>query len=125
MFKRVLFVLLTLMMAIIATLIATKDSPGKNTISYDEPAILFLSIGIIVLLFVPPIIMSFFRHSIVKVISAVYQCFIVIVFIGLIPVGFIIPNGFLTIIVSILGTVISIASIAVTLKTVPRKEVLS
>ena len=124
MFKRFLFVLLTLMLAIIATLVAAKDSPGKNTISYDEPAILFLSIGIIVLLFIPPLIMSFFKHSIVRAISAVYQCFIVIVFIGLIPIGFTIPNGFLTIIVAVLGTIISIASIAMTLRTAPRKEII-
>lgn len=34
---------------------------------------------------------------------------------GTIPIGFLIPNGFLTILVSIAGTLVSIASVAVTL----------
>ncbi|PCK22935.1 hypothetical protein CEY02_02485 [Bacillus pumilus] len=95
-------------------LVAAENSPGENVISFDEPYILMISIGIVVFLFIPPLIMSFYGHFFVRVISGVYQCFIVLSFLGLIPIGFFIPDGFLTIVVSIAGTLISITSVIVT-----------
>ncbi|MBD5027659.1 hypothetical protein GUF51_23845, partial [Xanthomonas citri pv. citri] len=86
-----------------------------HVISFDEPIILMISIGIVVFLLIPPLVMSFFGNLVVRIISGVYQCFIVFTFLGLIPIGFLIPNGFLTILVSIAGTLVSIASVAVTL----------
>lgn len=59
--------------------------------------------------------MSFFSHLIVRTISSVYQCFIVLSFLGLIPIGFLIPD-FLTIVVSVAGTLASVASLIVTLR---------
>ena len=35
-----------------------------------------------------------FGSLVVRIISGVYQCFIVLTFAGLIPIGFLIPNGF-------------------------------
>ncbi|WP_406621382.1 hypothetical protein [Bacillus atrophaeus] len=115
MLKRFSLVLLTLIMSIVVILVAAKNSPGDNVISFDEPRILMISIGIIVFLYIPPLAMSFFANSVVRIISGVYQCFIVLTFLGLIPIGFLIPNGFLTIIVSIAGTLVSITSVVVTL----------
>ncbi|MBK4205935.1 hypothetical protein EGI09_18995 [Bacillus subtilis] len=115
MLKRFCLVFLTLMMSIVVVLVAAKDSPGDNVISFDQPIILMISIGIIVFLFIPPLSMSFFGNWVVRIISGVYQCFIVLTFLGLIPIGFLIPDGFLTILVSIAGTLVSIASVAVTL----------
>lgn len=103
------------MMSIVVVLAAAKESPGDYVISFDEPIILMISIGIVVFLFIPPLVMSFFGNLVVRIISGVYQCFIVFTFLGLIPIGFLIPNGFLTILVSIAGTLVSIASVAVTL----------
>lgn len=103
------------MMSIVVVLVAAKDSPGDNVISFDQPIILMISIGIIVFLFIPPLAMSFFGNWVVRIISGVYQCFIVLTFLGLIPIGFLIPDGFLIILVSIAGTLVSIASVAVTL----------
>ncbi|PAE58200.1 hypothetical protein CHH88_18590 [Bacillus subtilis] len=108
--KRFSLVFVTLMMSIVVVLAAAKESPGD-----DEPIILMISIGIVVFLFIPPLVMSFFGNLVVRIISGVYQCFIVFTFLGLIPIGFLIPNGFLTILVSIAGTLVSIASVAVTL----------
>lgn len=68
-----------------------------------------------VCLFIPPLVMSFFSHLIVRTISSVYQCFIVLSFLGLIPIGFLIPD-FLTIVVSVVGTLASVASLIVTLR---------
>ncbi|PJH92627.1 hypothetical protein C7H81_14370 [Bacillus subtilis] len=114
MLKRFFLVLLTLIMSIVVMLVAAKNSPGDNVISFDEPRILMISIGIVVFLFIPPLVMSFFGNWVVRIISGVYQCFIVLTFLGLIPIGFLIPNGILTIIASILGTVVSITSVVVT-----------
>jgi len=123
--KRFCLVVLTLMMSIVVVLAAAKDSPGDNVISFDQPIILMISIGIIVFLFIPPLAMSFFGNWVVRIISGVYQCFIVLTFLGLIPIGFLIPNGFLTILVSIAGTLVSIASVVVTLFIDRNKEVKS
>lgn len=113
--KRFFLVFLTLMMSIFVLFTAAEESPGENVISFDEPMILLISLGIILCLFIPPLVMSFFGRLIVRIISGVYQCFIVLTFAGLIPIGFLIPNGFLTILVSIAGTLVSLASVAVTL----------
>ncbi|OJT54255.1 hypothetical protein [Bacillus altitudinis] len=115
MIKRFSLVLLTLMMSIVVLLVAAKNSPGDNVISFDQPHILIISIGIMVCLFIPPLVMSFFSHLIVRTISSVYQCFIVLSFLGLIPIGFLIPD-FLTIVVSVAGTLASVASLIVTLR---------
>ncbi|MER0468965.1 hypothetical protein ABR330_20330 [Bacillus cabrialesii subsp. cabrialesii] len=125
MLKRFCLVFLTLMMSIVVVLVAAKDSAGDNVISFDQPIILMISIGIIVFLFIPPLAMSFFGNWVVRIISGVYQCFIVLTFLGLIPIGFLIPNGFLTILVSIAGTLVSIASVVVTLFIDRNKEVTS
>ncbi|BDG78817.1 putative membrane protein YdeH [Bacillus subtilis] len=125
MLKRFFLVLLTLMMSIVVILVAAKDSPGDNVISFGEPKILMISIGIVVFLFIPPLAMSFFGNMAVRIISGVYQCFIVLTFLGMIPIGFLIPNGFLTILVSVLGTLVSIISVVVTLFIDRNKEVKS
>ncbi|MCY9100056.1 hypothetical protein MOF23_04880 [Bacillus inaquosorum] len=123
MLKRFSLVCLTLIMSIIVVLVAAKNSLGDNVISFDEPIILMISIGIVVFLFIPPLVMSFFGNWVVRIISGVYQCFIVLTFMGLIPIGFLIPNGFLTILLSIAGTLVSITSVVVTLLIGKNKEV--
>ncbi|WIW26601.1 hypothetical protein [Bacillus inaquosorum] len=123
MLKRFSLVCLTLIMSIIVVLVAAKNSLGDNVISFDEPIILMISIGIVVFLFIPPLVMSFFGNWVVRIISGVYQCFIVLTFMGLIPIGFLILNGFLTILLSIAGTLVSITSVVVTLLIGKNKEV--
>ncbi|MGA4836095.1 hypothetical protein [Bacillus velezensis] len=115
MLKRFFLVFLTLMMSIFAVFAAAEESPSDRVISFDEPMILLISLGIILCLFIPPFVMSFFSSLVVRIISGVYQCFIVLTFAGLIPIGFLIPNGFLTILAAVLGTLVSSASVAVTL----------
>lgn len=111
MLKRFTLVLLTMFAAIATIFIASKNSVGDNVVSFDQPEVLKISIMIVVGLFIPPLILSFFENSVVKMINIAYQSIIVLTFIGLIPIGFMIPNGFMTIAISIIGTVLSIVSI--------------
>ncbi|WP_024371974.1 hypothetical protein [Exiguobacterium sp. ZOR0005] len=120
MFKRFSLAFLTMILAIATLFIAAKNSVGDNVISFDQPEVMKISIGIVVLLFLPPLILSFFNNNVVKVINAAYQAFIVLTFLGLIPVGFMIPNGMMTIIISILGTIVSIASVFVVIFNTPK-----
>ncbi|KTR61327.1 membrane protein [Exiguobacterium indicum] len=115
MLKRLTFVCVTLCVAIVATLVAARQSTG-NTISFEEPLSVYIAIGLIVFLFLPPLVLSFFEHPVLKIINVVYQSLIVFSFVGLIPVGFLIPNGSSTIIVAVLGTVASLASVIVTVR---------
>ena len=115
MLKRLTFVCVTLCVAIVAVLVAARHSTGK-TISFEEPLSVYIAIGLIVVLFLPPLVLSFFEHPVLKIINVVYQSLIVFSFVGLIPVGFLIPNGSSTIIVAVLGTVASLASIIVTVR---------
>ncbi|MCR1836253.1 hypothetical protein NSA56_18145 [Oceanobacillus caeni] len=114
MVKRVSMVLLTMVLAIVALFLAAKNPTGPNTVSFDEPFILWISLGILVVLFLPPLILSFFNNLAVKIISTIYQVFIVLTFLGLVPVGFMIPSTSV-IVIGALGTVSSICSIIVTI----------
>ncbi|GMG77555.1 MULTISPECIES: hypothetical protein [Bacillus] len=122
MLKRFLFIFSTLLMAIAVLFIAAKDSPGRNTISLEDPLPFMLSVGMVIFLFIPPLVMSFFDHIVVRVISGIYQCFIVFSFLVLIPIGFFIPNGGMTILISILGFLVSLSSMVVTFMRGHHKE---
>ncbi|MGX9807875.1 hypothetical protein ACV3PA_11600 [Exiguobacterium acetylicum] len=115
MLKRLTFVCVTLCVAIVAVLVAARHSTG-NTISFEQPLSVYMAIGLIVFLFLPPLILSFFEHPVLKIINVIYQSLIVFSFVGLVPVGFLIPNGSSTIIVAILGTVASLTSVIVTMR---------
>ncbi|SPU14387.1 putative integral inner membrane protein [Bacillus subtilis] len=69
MLKRFSLVIVTLMMSIVVVLAAAKESPGDHVISFDEPIILMISIGIVVFLLIPPLVMSFFGNLVVRIIS--------------------------------------------------------
>lgn len=114
MLKRFSMVFLTMILAIVALLIATQHPTGPNTVSFDEPVGLMISLGMLVALFLPPFIFSFFNNLAVKIISAIYQAFIVISFLIIIPVGFFVP-AFSLIIIGVLGAIVSICSIIVTI----------
>lgn len=113
--KRVLMILLTLLLAIASILLAARYPTGPNTISYSDPAGLWISIGMVVVLFLTPLLLSLFQNFIIRVISAVYQAFIVIAFIGLFLASLFTSVGVTVTIAAILGTVAGIASIFVSL----------
>lgn len=115
MLKRLTFVCVTLCVAIVAVLVAARHSTG-NTLSFKEPLSLYIAIGLIVVLFLPPFILSFFENPVLKIVNVIYQSLIVFSFVGLIPVGFLIPDGSSTLIVAVLGTVASLASVIVTVR---------
>ena len=123
MLKRLTFVCVTLCVAIVAVLVAARHSTG-NTISFEEPLSVYMAIGLIVFLFLPPFILSFFEQPVLKIVNVVYQSLIVFSFVSLIPVGFLIPNGSSTIIVAILGTVASLASVIVATRSTTFQPVL-
>lgn len=112
--KRLSMVFLTMVIAIISLLLAAKNPTGPNTVSFDKPLGLLLSVGMLVVLFLPPLFLAFFNQLAVKIISAIYQGFIVLSFLVMIPIGFFIPSVSV-ILVAALGTIISICSIIVTI----------
>ena len=114
MVKRFCMVFITLILAITALLLAAKYPTGPNTVSFDEPAIMWLNAGILVVLFLLPLIFSFFNLLVLRIISAIYQVFFVFGFLGLVLVGFIIPSIWV-ILNGALGAIISICSIIVTI----------
>lgn len=114
MVKRFSMVFITLILAITALLLAAKYPTGPNTVSFDEPAIMWLNAGILVVLFLLPMIFSFFNLLVLRIISAIYQVFFVFGFLGLVLVGFMIPSIWV-IVNGALGAIISMCSIIVTI----------
>lgn len=121
MFRRFTMVFITMLLAVTAVLIAAMNPTGPNTVSYEEPLILLLTIGFVIALCLPPLILAFFNQLVVKIISAIYQAFIVFTFILMIPIGFIVPD-ILIILNGALGAVVGISSIVVTLMVGLKKE---
>ncbi|KAB7672075.1 hypothetical protein [Bacillus sp. B1-b2] len=114
MVKRLSMLVIIAILAITALLLAAKNPTGPNTVSFDKPVELLISLGNLVLLLLPPMILSFFNHVAFRIISAIYQAIIVLAFLGLILVGFVIPST-LIIIIGALGVIVGISSILVTI----------
>ena len=114
MVKRLSMSLLVALLAILALLLAAKNPTGSNTVSFDDPLNLLMSLGILILLLLPPVFLSFFNNLVLNIISSIYQAFIVLTFLGLIIVGFVIPSSWI-IAVGALGSIVGIGSIIVTL----------
>lgn len=114
MVKRLSMLLLVALLAILALLLAAKNPTGPNTVSFDDPLNLLMSLGILILLLLPPVFLSFFNNLVLNIISSIYQAFIVLTFLGLIIVGFVIPSSWI-IAVGALGSIVGIGSIIVTL----------
>lgn len=115
--KRLSMLLILLVLSIISVLLAAKYPTGPNMVSYDDPLGLWLSVGVTGALFLVPIILSFFNHTAVKVISTVYQAMLILpIFVGLIPVGFIANGSIWVSVIGLIGAVLSISSMVVTIK---------
>lgn len=107
-------VLLTMIVAIVAVLIAANNKTGE-TISYDEPILFWIGIGTIALFFLPPLILSFFSNNSARITSIIFQSFIALSFLGLIPAIVLDPDsGVWASTIGIIGTIVSICSIAAT-----------
>jgi len=113
MVKRFSMLIITIL-AIGALLFAAKNPTGPNTVSFDEPLNLLMSLGTLIVLLLPPVILSFFNHLVLNIIFAIYQAFIVLTFLGLIIVGFVIPSSWI-IAIGALGAIVGISSIVVTI----------
>jgi len=111
MIRKVLLVFLTMCSAVALLFIASKNAVGDHVTSLEEPVAFRISVIMTIVLFLPPLILSFFNHSLINIINVVYQTFIVLTFIGLIPIGFMIPNGMTTTLFSFIGTILSVFSI--------------
>lgn len=122
MFKRFLMVFSMLILAVAGILLVARHPTGPNTVSYDEPLGLWISLGMIIVLFLPPLILSLFSNRTVRIISAVYQAFIVMAFLGVIPIGFLFPVHVWVSVIAVLGTLVSLASIVLTLRTTSSKD---
>lgn len=114
--KRMSMVVLTMVLAVAALLVAAKHPTGPNAVSYDKPIEMWLSLGMMIVLFFPPLILSIFNNLAVKIISAIYQGFIALTFFGMIPIGFLVSDGSPWIsMIGIIGTIVSICSMIVTI----------
>ncbi|MCV9887957.1 hypothetical protein [Metabacillus halosaccharovorans] len=113
MVKRFSMLIITIL-AIGTLLFAAKNPTGPNTVSFDEPLNLLMSLGTLIVLLLPPVILSFFNHLVLNIIFAIYQAFIVLTFLGLIIVGFVIPSSWI-IAIGALGAIVGISSIVVTI----------
>lgn len=122
--KRISLVLLIMILAITALFFAASHPTGPNTVSFGEPINLLLSLGTLVFLLMPPFILAFFNHIAVSIISAIYQAFIVLFFLGLILVGILIPSMWI-LGIGVLGAITSIISIIVTILDGLKKEKLA
>lgn len=111
MLRKVLLVFLTMCSAVTLLFIASKNAVGDQVISLEEPVAFRISVIMTIVLFLPPLILSFFNHPLINIINVVYQSFIVLTFIGLMPIGFMIQNGMTTTLFSFIGTILSVFSI--------------
>lgn len=111
--KRIGWVLLMMVLALATFLLQMGQ---WNDLSPEQQMTLFISMGLIVVLFIPPLVMSLFKHKVVSYVNIAYQTLIVVSFLGTLPIGFMLPNGTFTIIVALLGTGASLLSINTILK---------
>ncbi|WP_290787440.1 hypothetical protein [Exiguobacterium sp. UBA7533] len=111
MLRKVLLVFLTMCSAVALLFIASKNALGDHVISLEEPVAFSISVIMTIILFLPPLILSFFNRPLINIINVIYQSFIVLTFIGLMPIGFMIPNGMTTTLFSFIGTILSVFSI--------------
>ncbi|KTR25128.1 hypothetical protein RSA11_15980 [Exiguobacterium indicum] len=111
MLRKVLLVFLTMCSAVALLFIASKNAVGDHVISLEEPVAFRISVIMTIVLFLPPLILSFFNHPLINIINVVYQSFIVLTFIGLMPIGFMIQNGMTTTLFSFIGMTLSVFSI--------------
>ena len=114
MVKRLSMMLVIMILAVITLFLAAKNPTGPNTVSFDEPQNFLTSLGTLIVLLLPPLILAFFNHVALNIISAVYQAFIVLTFLGVVIVGLVIPSILISIIGG-LGTIVGIISIVMTL----------
>lgn len=121
--KKFLMVLFLLILAIAVILIAARHPTGPNTVSYDEPLGLWLSIGMAVILFLPGLILALFKNRTANIIFIVFQAIVAIAFLGMVPIGFIIQKSIGVSVVAILGVLISIACIVITARSSLKREV--
>ena len=112
--KRLSMSIIIAILAIIALFLAAKNPTGPHTVSLEKPIEFLVSLGKLIFLLLPPIILSFFNHVAFRIISAVYQAIVVLAFLGLIIVGFVIPST-LIILIGVLGVILSIGSILITI----------
>ncbi|MBB4826273.1 hypothetical protein HNO89_003532 [Sporosarcina luteola] len=101
---------LTFAFAIIAVLLRANYPTGPHTITFDQSILLIMSIGTVVMLFIKPIILAFFDHMTFRIVSAIYQAFLAIIFLGLMLVGFLFPSVWV-IVIGIGGAIVNIGSI--------------
>ena len=111
MIRKVLLVFLTMCSAVALLFIASKNALGDHVISLEKPVAFSISVIMTIVLFLPPLILSFFNRPLINIINVIYQSFIVLTFIGLMPIGFMIPNGMTTTLFSFIGTILSVFSI--------------
>ena len=113
--KRFGLLILMLIVSIVTLFVTAYYQRDVNTLSLNDPQVIQASIIIMVILFIPPILLSFFNHKFWRFISAIYQSMFFLGFIILVPTGVFSFNAVFISVASLVGAVISIWSIIITL----------
>lgn len=116
MFKKHSMIGITLIIAILTILIAARHPTGPNTVSYDDPLGLLISIGLVIILFMPIYLLTLSTRPMFKILCTICLLIVVLAFLGLIPIGLMFPEQLLVTIIAGLGVTTSGASIIVTIK---------
>ncbi len=113
--KRLGLLFLMLIVSIVTLFVTAYYQRDMNTLSLNDPQVIQASIIVMVILFIPPVLLSFFNHKFWRFLSAIYQSMFFLGFIILVPTGVFSFNAVFISIVSLVGAVISIWSIFITL----------
>ncbi|EHJ07120.1 hypothetical protein [Staphylococcus simiae] len=70
---RLSLVTLAIISSVVCLLFSAKYPTGPNTVSFDKPEELLLSIGYMIILALPCLILAAFNHIIPRIISAIIQ----------------------------------------------------
>ncbi|CEI83622.1 hypothetical protein J18TS1_04310 [Oceanobacillus oncorhynchi subsp. incaldanensis] len=113
--KRFVLLVFMLIVSIVTLFVTAYFQRDVNTLSLNDPQVIQASIIIMIILFIPPVLLSFFNHKFWRVISAIYQSIFFLGFIILVPTGVFSFQAVGISIVSLIGAVISLWSIFSTL----------
>ncbi|GAJ98938.1 hypothetical protein [Geomicrobium sp. JCM 19055] len=95
-------------------LVIASEQLGPNGVSYTNPLHLIQTLGFISLVFVIPVILALFHQLVIRIISGIYQLFLVFVYLFVVLSMVIATDGILLILVSIICTLVCLTSAIVT-----------
>lgn len=112
--KRLSLLSILLIISILTLVFVAYIQRETNTISIYDPNVVKASIIMLVILFFPPMLLSFFDGRISRMISFYYQILFLLGFLILSPIGLFSFKGIPVTICAILGCIVSVKSLSIT-----------